>query len=130
MADFVVDTHTLFWHLTSNAKLGKQAARVMNAAANSGDALVVPSIVMAELYFLNIKLGLPLDYARTYAALRTCAEYEFVDFTGADILAFDSHAIVPEMHDRIIVGVAVARQASVLTKDQPIVNSGLVPTVW
>jgi PIN domain nuclease of toxin-antitoxin system len=130
MAEFVVDTHAHFWHLTSNAKLGKKAARVMNAAATSGDTLIVPSIVLAELYFLNVKLGLPLDYARSYAALRTCAEYEFVDFIADDILSFDAHAVILEIHDRIIVGVATARQASVLTKDQPIVNSGLVPTVW
>jgi PIN domain nuclease of toxin-antitoxin system len=130
MADFVVDTHALFWHLTRNPRLGKKAARVMNGAAVNGDTLIVPSIVLAELYFLNIKLGLPLNCPRTYAALRTCAEYEFVDFAADDILSFDSHAVIPEIHDRIIVGVAVARRAPVLTKDQPIVNSGLVPTVW
>jgi PIN domain nuclease of toxin-antitoxin system len=130
MADFVVDTHALYWHLTGNARLGKNAARVINAAASNGDTLVVPSIVVAELYFLNVKLGRSLDFARTYAALQACAEYEFVEFAAADTLAFDSLAVIAEMHDRIIVGVAIARQGSVLTKDQPIVNSGLVPTVW
>ena len=47
-----------------------------------------------------------------------------------DILDFETDASVPEMHDRIIVGVARRMDAICLSLDSQIVQSNLVTTIW
>jgi deoxycytidylate deaminase len=51
-------------------------------------------------------------------------------FEAVDVLAFEANAAVPEMHDRMIAGVAKRLQIPCLTCDKQIVNSGLVQVVW
>lgn len=58
------------------------------------------------------------------------AQFVFVDFRPDDVLDFDTDALVPEMHDRIIVGVARRLGATCLSRDPAIEHSGLVPTIW
>jgi PIN domain nuclease of toxin-antitoxin system len=130
MADHLVDTHTLYWYLTADPRLGANALAVMQAAEQGAGLLVVPSIVLAELYYLNVKLGRPLNMAAVFQALQAAGCYRFVAFEAADVLDFDAHAAVPEMHDRIIVGVCLRLGIPCLTRDARIINSGLVAIVW
>ena len=96
-----------------------------------GQAVIyVPAIVLAELYFLNEKGGRPLDFPSEYARLRQSGQFVFVAFLPEDVLDFDVDAAVPEMHDRIIVGVARRLSAVCLSVDPYIVDSGLVRVVW
>jgi hypothetical protein len=48
----------------------------------------------------------------------------------SDVLSFDQDAAVPEMHDRMIVGLARRLGARCISRDPLIVNSGLVSVVW
>jgi len=57
-------------------------------------------------------------------------QFRFVDFRAEDVLLFDGLSKIPEMHDRIIVGVAKTLGVPCLTKDEKIVNSNLVETIW
>ena len=54
----------------------------------------------------------------------------FVAFLPEEVLDFDVDAAVPEMHDRIIVGVARRLGVACLSLDPYIVDSGLVQVVW
>jgi PIN domain nuclease of toxin-antitoxin system len=130
VADHLADTHALFWFFTNSSRLGPATLQAMRAAMSGQGFLIVPSIVMAELYYLNIKLGRPLDYANVYQAMVASGRFRFVDFRAADVLQFDALAAVSEMHDRIIIGVARALGVPCLTCDAAIVNSGLVQTIW
>lgn len=130
MPDCVLDTHALFWFLTKSPKLGKNAAQVFQDAAKGQGLLWVPSIVLAELYFLNEKQRRPLDFTIEYQAMAASSCYRFVDFRAADVLQFDSLSAIPEIHDRLIVGAALSLRVPVVTRDSNIVNSGLVPTIW
>lgn len=127
---YVADTHALFWYLTASPKLGS-AAQAAFAEGNQGRAAIyLPAIVLAELYYMNKKYGQPIDFAATFARLQAGAQYIFVPFTAAETLDFDTHAAAPEMHDRIIVGVARRLSAACITRDKQIISSGLVATVW
>ena len=53
-----------------------------------------------------------------------------VEFAPSDVLDFDQDAAVPEMHDRIIIGVARRLGAACLSRDPLIVGSGLASIVW
>jgi PIN domain nuclease of toxin-antitoxin system len=130
MSDHVVDTHALYWYLLDAPQLGRAAGAVMDDAFNGNGFLVVPSIVLAELYFINVKHRRPLDFAAEFQWMLSTGRLVFVDFQAADILQFDALATIPEIHDRIIVGVALARSIPILTRDAAIVSSGLVPNLW
>jgi len=131
MAGHLVDTHALYGHLTNNPRLGRNAGQVIDDAELHGAGLLyLPSIVLAELYFLNVKLGRPLDMAVVFQSLRTAGCYRFVAFEATDVLDFDAYAAVPEMHDRIIIGTCLRLGVACLTRDANIVNSGLVAVVW
>jgi hypothetical protein len=47
-----------------------------------------------------------------------------------DILDLDTDRLVPEMHDRLITGVARRLAVPCITKDLQIVQSNLVTTIW
>lgn len=53
-----------------------------------------------------------------------------VEFAPSDVLDFDQDAAVPEMHDRMIIGVARRLAAACLSRDPLMAESGLVPVVW
>lgn len=127
---YVADTHALFWYLTASPRLGDKAKDAFDEGAR-GDALIyLPAIVLAELYFLNEKLGRPIDFAAGIAALQSSSQFIFVPFEATDTLDFAADNAVPEMHDRIIVGAARRLGAACLSLDPQIVSSGLVTTIW
>ena len=130
MSDYVTDTHALYWYLTASPKLGANAQAAFLAGEQGQARIYVPSIVLAELYYLNVKYNQPLAFAPEYERLTGGGQFHFVDFRAADVLRFDLLAAIPEMHDRMIVGVAHALQLPLLTRDREISTSGVVHTIW
>jgi PIN domain nuclease of toxin-antitoxin system len=130
MDEFVTDTHALYWYLAGMPQLS-QAARASFDASSRGEArLLVPAIVLAELFYLNEKLGTPLDFASEFARLSAAPQIVFVPFDAEDVLGFAALQAVPEMHDRIIAGVALSRGCPCITRDPAIAAAGIVQTIW
>lgn len=127
---YVVDTNALIWYLKEDGKLGAQAAAAFAAAERGETWLVVSVIVVAELFYADKKHGLFQDFQQTYLALKTKPYFRIVPFVLDDVLDFDQDSNVPEMHDRIITGLARRIGAPLLTADPLIVAAGLVETVW
>ena len=130
MNAYVADTHALYWYLTAGPKLGANALAAFLEGEQGQARIYIPCIVLAELYYLNVKYGRPLDFLQEYERLATGGQFDFVDFRATDVLRFDALAVIPEMHDRIIAGVAYDLKISCFTRDPAIVNSGLVQTIW
>lgn len=127
---FVADTHALFWYLTASPRLGTKAKEVFDASARGEAIIYVPAIVLAELYFLNEKAGRPLDFTREFQVLPESGQFAFIPFVANDVSDFEQDAATSEMHDRMIVGVARRMDATCISIDTEIVNSGFVKTVW
>lgn len=127
---YVADTHALYWYLTASPHLSDTARAAFDEGARGEALICVPAIVLAELYYLNQKLGKPLDFAKEYARFEQSSQILMVEFTPRDVLSFDQDAAVPEMHDRIIVGLARRLGATCISRDPLIMNSGLVSVVW
>lgn len=127
---YVVDTHALFWYLTDSTLLGPEASRAFEEVECGEARAYVPAITVAELYYLNEKLGRPLAFAKEYESLQQSGLFTFVPFTSDDVVDFEADSAVPEMHDRIIVGIARRMDAMLLSRDKRIARTGLVPTVW
>jgi PIN domain nuclease of toxin-antitoxin system len=130
MNRYVVDTHGLYWYLTASPRLSQAAKAAFDEGAKGKAIIYVPAIVLAELYYLNQKFGKPLDFPREYSRLRQSAQFIFVAFSADDVIEFDMDAAVPDMHDRIIVGVARRLGASCISRDSQIINSGIVSVIW
>lgn len=127
---YVTDTHTLFWYLTDSPRLGANALNGFEEGARGEALIYIPAIVLAELYFLNNKVGQPIDFEVSVDQMRNSGQFVFVPFNGEDALSFTQDAAVPEMHDRIIVGVARRFSAICLTLDPAITGSGVCQTTW
>jgi PIN domain nuclease of toxin-antitoxin system len=127
---YVADTHALYWHLTASPRLSDAAGAAFDEGVRGEALIYVPAIVLAELYYLNQKFGQPLDFEEEYARFEQSGQFVMTPFDPSDVLNFDQNAAVPEMHDRIIVGLARRLGAVCISRDPLIVNSGLVPVVW
>jgi len=55
MGSYVVDTNALLWYLTASRRLSRRAKAVFDEAAAGRALLHLPAIVIAELYFANVK---------------------------------------------------------------------------
>ena len=130
MIDFVVDTHALFWYLTDDSRLGNDASAVFDQAEQGLAFIHIPSIVIAELYFLVRKHRAAMDFGPQILQLESAPQFILTPFDAEDVLDFDRDSAVKEMHDRIIVGVARRLDAPLLTKDKNIIQSNLVNVVW
>lgn len=127
---YVADTHGLYWYLIASPLLGVNAKKAFDEGKNGNAIIYIPSIVIAELYFLNKKHGEQIDFSVEFARLKNSSQFEFVGFKAEDVDDFTIDDAVPEMHDRIIAGVARRLSAGCLTRDQKIVASKIIKIVW
>lgn len=112
------------------SKLGGRALAVFRAAERGEARLIVSAIVLAELYFLNAKHGYFPDFAQLYTQLVAKPYVRLVELDPQDVLDFSRDASVPEMHDRIIAGLARRLGYPLITRDGTVRAAGLVPVVW
>ena len=127
---YVVDTHALIWYLLNDKKLSKQAKAIFQAAEQNQTLLVISAIVVAELYYANVKNKWFADFAKLYADITSKPFVRFMPVDHTHIPDFLQDAFVPEMHDRIIAGVARRLGAPLITSDPLIIAANLVKIVW
>jgi PIN domain nuclease of toxin-antitoxin system len=136
MADkYILDTHALVWYLEGNSRLGRKAKATMTAADSE---LVLPLIALAEAAFLIEKgrIGIP-SVSSLLADVKNDDRIEIQPLT----LAIFAQSLtpeglrIPELHDRFIVSTGLHLQdlgytVSILTKDETITASGVLPVIW
>lgn len=127
---YVVDTHALIWYLLGDKKLSPTALAVFRAAERGETRLLLPAIVLAELYFANEKNKWFSDYKTVYRDILGRRFFKFLPFDSRHVLDFDRDAIVPEMHDRIITGVARRLGAPLISSDPLITSAAIVTVIW
>jgi PIN domain nuclease of toxin-antitoxin system len=130
---YVLDTHALVWHLEGNPRLGPQAKKAIDDPLSS---LVLPIIALAEAAYIveHGRTAIPrvADLLRSVSAdLRISIHPMTWEVFQKSLEA----SVLPEMHDRLIVGSALYLQSlgdtiSLLTKDESIVEARLVTTLW
>jgi PIN domain nuclease of toxin-antitoxin system len=127
---YVVDTNALIWYLTKDKKLGNQAFRVFEAAERGETQLVLSAISITEMYFANVKNSWFPDFTQIYHDLTSSPHFQIEAFRAEVVLRFAADAAVPEMHDRIIAGLARRLGASLIASDPLIIQANIVKTVW
>ncbi len=127
---YVVDTNALYWYLTADKKLTRDAKDLFTAAENGQTRLYISVVSMAELFYILQKKPLPQTFAQVYMSMKAKPYFEFVGLEPDQILDFTQDAMIPEMHDRIIVGLARRLKAPLITSDGPITAAKHVQVVW
>ena len=127
---FIADTHALWWYFRSPERLSAAAAAVFQLVETGNAMMVVPAIVVAEFYYLPVKLGSPLEPSAFLEALDSVGGMELSELGRTQLERLDRFPEVPEMHDRLIAAEADVMGAPVVTRDEVLTASARVPTIW
>jgi len=125
---YVVDAHILGAYFLD--ELPERTDRVFREAEHEKATLVVPSIVIAELIYAYEKVKLATKIWEMFDKLDMypCFTIHPLD---EPLLKIIPEIKLPELHDRIIVATCIYTKAkALLTKDQDIRSSKLVPTIY
>ncbi len=127
---YVVDTHALFWFRRDASRLSPAADAVFRLASVGAATIIVPAIVVAELFYLTQKQGNPISPAVLLADIARSREFVFSELGEAQLENLEHLPGIPEMHDKLIMAEALVRQAPIITKDETLRRSGLAPVIW
>ncbi|MBU1501603.1 MAG: PIN domain-containing protein [Nanoarchaeota archaeon] len=128
--DYVTDTHGLIWYLTNNKKLGRKAEILFERADKGKITIIIPSIVLAEIISICEKKRANLKIGEVFDKIKNSSNYIIYDLSLSVLESVLSIKNIPEMHDRIIVATSLLGGFGLITKDEEIVNSGIVKSVW
>ena len=130
---YVLDAHALLWHLETNRRLGSAAREALSDPAS---AVFVPAIALAEAcWFVEHGRSTIPSVASLLGDLDADPRITVVPLDRAVLNIANSLVAVGEMHDRQIVATAIlltrrGGPVALLTLDENIRASGLVPVVW
>ena len=127
---YVADTHALFWYRQDSSKLSPAADAVFRLALAGEAYILVPAIVVAELYYLTQKLGTAQSPTDILADINNSREFVFSKLGQADLENLEKVNDVPEMHDRLIAAAALTHKAPIISKDETLRNSAALQVIW
>ena len=127
---YIADTHALFWYRTNPAKLSPAADAVFRLADAGGARIVIPAIVVAELFYLTRKTGRGISTADMLADIGASREFVFSELGRAQLEAMEQVEGVFEMHDRLIAAESLLRNAPLITKDEVLRGNSMVEIIW
>jgi PIN domain nuclease of toxin-antitoxin system len=130
---YVLDTHALRWFVQGDRRLGAGAAAAMSGASSD---LRIPVVALGEACWI-------VEHGRT----KIPAVQALLDVVDRDprqsVVAFSREVLdlalgltsIREMHDRQIVATALllqrqGHQVTLLTRDDNITASAVVPVAW
>ena len=127
---FLADTHALWWYFRSPERLSPAASAIFRLAETGEVTIVVPAIAVAEFYFLSVKLSQPLAPSDLLDVLAGADGIALSDLGRAQLEKLDLFPEIPEMHDRLIAAESAALNAPVVTRDETLLASSQVQTIW
>lgn len=133
MNDAVTDTHGLIWYLEDSPRLSRNARRVFDACDRNEISILVPTICLVEMLYLQEKGRIPanltglLDHELASGSTGL-ALYDLTPEIARD-LALVPRDAVPDMPDRIIAATAVHLGLPLISRDGKIRVSD-VETIW
>ena len=120
----------LFWYRRDSSKLSPAADAVFRLALAGGAYILVPAIVVAELYYLTQKLGATQSPSDIFADINSSREFVFSELGQADLENLEKVNDVPKMHDRLIGAAALTHNAAIISKDETLRNSAALAVIW
>lgn len=129
---YLLDTHILTWFLTAPQKLSAEQRRIMRKAAGRGEPLAYSAITLLEIAVVfgigNRKA--PAIAAQILQDVEDDPNFLILPITfqiATEVASMSPHLQDP--NDRAIVATARIHQLTLLTADERIIKSKLVPTI-
>src|SRR5262245_42745635 len=129
---FVTDTHPLAYYAGRKySRLGRRAKRIFEGAQAATTVIAVPTAALLEITDLLTvgALRLPTRFDHWCRDLDSQEGFFIEPLTWQDVNEA-RHLPFRDPLDRLIAGTAIRLGLPLITKDQAIVESGLVETVW
>ena len=127
MMFYVVDTHPLIWYLAE--KLPKGVDDIFKSSENGECVIFVPTIVLAECYYLSEDNRIQLDFEDILAKVEKSSNFLITPF-NLNIIKMFPKINIKELHDKIIVSTSKLLNATLITKDRKIRDSKIIETIW
>lgn len=124
---YVVDTHPFVWYVAK--KLPKNVEEIFKASERGDCVIFIPTIVLAECYYLIEKRKIELNFESILEEIEKSSNFLIIPF-NIDIIKIFPKTYIKELHDKIIVATSKLLNADLITKDEEIIKSKLVKTVW
>ena len=126
----IADTHSLWEFFYEPSSLSPPALQAFRSALAGEATIIVPAIVVAELYYLARKLRQPVTTTRLVNLILSSSGLRISDLTIDQLMLMDVLTDIPEMHDRLIAAEAMLLDAPVITRDGEILAAAGVEYVW
>lgn len=133
MSMYVADTHALLWYFFNPGRLGAQAHTALVKVGRGQATLVIPVVVVAEMVMVVEKGRVQAtlaDLQRIIQRLQRNPVCHLPSLSVEAVLNSATLTAIPDIFDRLIVYEARRWNASLLTRDALITQSGLVSVLW
>lgn len=129
---FLLDTHVLIRWLSAPKRLSRDQRHILDDAVRRSEAIAVSAITLLEIAILADKRSGPheVPLGQLFSELESHPLLQIVPLTLE--IASEVAALGPSLRDpadRTIVATARVRNLRLLTSDQRIIESNLVPVV-
>jgi PIN domain nuclease of toxin-antitoxin system len=129
----VADSHAVVWRLQGSSRLSTPAAESLTEA-EATEGVIVSVATLVDLWYVTQTTG-KLKRAHLTSlrdALLSSAGYVLqpIDLAVVDATIAISRDTITDPWDRFIVGTALALRLPLVTRDEAIRESGMVPTIW
>lgn len=129
----LADSHAVVWHLQGSARLSEEAAAVL-AEAEDSDGVVVSVATLVDLWYVTQTTrrltSAHLSQVRERIARSSAYTLQPIDTAIADATTSIPRDTLSDPWDRFIVATASVLALPLVSRDGPIHDSGLVPTIW
>lgn len=128
---YVADTHAFVLWL-SDRRIGRDATRVFERAAQGIDGIILPTIALFEIASLieRGKFQPPLPWRHWLQALGNTPGLTVEPLHLEDVSIAHGLANLIDPFDRMIAATALRFECPLLTMDERIASSRVVPVVW
>ena len=126
---YVTDTHSLVWYLTEDPRLSNKALSVLASSENEG-TIIVPAVVLAEIMFIARKGRVTISFDETLKKIEESDNFVIAPLDSDTLRIADKIEADLEMHDKLIAATALYYEAPLITKDENLILSKVITTVW
>ena len=126
---YLLDTHVLVRWLVDAKKLSREQIRVLEGAVRRGEPLALSAISLLEIAILAGEGKLKIALGEFLASLETNPVFRILALTGEIASEIASLGILRDSADRAIVATTRVHGLTLVTSDQRITESHLVPVI-
>lgn len=129
MLKYISDTQVLVKHLLGIKSISKEVKSVFEKADKGEVLIIIPAPTLFEIAYLSRKGRFDISFERLDKLFNSGGGYQAQALNFEMIKTAFEITDIPELHDKLISGVARYLKAPVLTNDPVIMASQFVNTV-